>query len=171
MGRPKIRLEPWGRDDLELLRECVGDPAMMEHLGGPESEQKILERQQRYEPPGSGQFKIVDQRSEAGVGWVGYWDRDSPGEQVYEVGWAVIPEFQGRGIARAATRELLELARREGGRRYVHAYPSVSNRPSNALCQALGFELLGESEFEYPPGTPMRCNDWRFDLVVDPEPQ
>ena len=163
----EIRLAPWGRGDLELLRQCVGDPVMMENLGGPETEQKILERQKRYEPPGSGQFKIVDQKSETGVGWVGFWDRGSQNEQVYEIGWAVIPEFQGRGIASEATRQLLELARRERRWRYAHAYPSVTNGPSNALCQRLEFELLGAYDFEYPPGTPMRCNDWRFDLLAD----
>jgi hypothetical protein len=28
----------------------------------------------------------------------------------------------------------------------------------------VGFELLGEYDFEYPPGHLMRCNDWRLDL-------
>jgi RimJ/RimL family protein N-acetyltransferase len=140
---------------------------MMAHLGGPESEQKILERQQRYEAPGSGQFKIVDQRSGSGIGWVGFWDRDLQNEQVYEIGWAVIPGFQGRGIAREATRALLELARREGRLRYAHAYPSVSNGPSNSVCKRLGFELLGAHEFEYPPGTLMWCNAWRIDLLAE----
>lgn len=168
MDRPAIRLEPWGAEDVELLRRCVGDPVMMEHLGGPESEQKILDRQKRYEHPGSNQFKIVYERTGTGVGWVGSWERDWEDDQVYEIGWAVIPEFQGRGIGREATRALLELTRREGRSRYAHAYPSVANGASNAVCQRLGFELLGAYEFEYPPGTPMRCNDWRFDVCGTP---
>ncbi|TYK98131.1 GNAT family N-acetyltransferase, partial [Streptococcus dysgalactiae] len=28
----------------------------------------------------------------------------------------------------------------------------------------LGFVLMGEHDFEYPPGKLMRSNDWRFDL-------
>jgi RimJ/RimL family protein N-acetyltransferase len=154
-----VRLEPWGPGDSALLRECFGDPAMMAHLRGPESEEKLAERQNRYEAEGSNQFKIVEDG--AGVGWVGFWERES---QVYEIGWAVVPAFQGRGIARAATSQVLEIARRTGGRRFIHAYPSVDNAPSNALCAGLGFELLGTNEFEYQ-GTVMRCNDWRFDLA------
>jgi RimJ/RimL family protein N-acetyltransferase len=47
----------------------------------------------------------------------------------------------------------------------VHAFPSVDNAPSNAICRKLGFTLLdGAIEFEYPPGNLLRCNDWRFDL-------
>ena len=47
----------------------------------------------------------------------------------------------------------------------MHAFPSVENAPSNAVCRRLGFELVEECESEYPPGTPMRCNDWRLDLA------
>ncbi|MFF2660488.1 hypothetical protein ACFVUH_24400 [Kitasatospora sp. NPDC058032] len=40
----------------------------------------------------------------------------------------------------------------------------VDNPASNAVCRGAGFELLGARDFAYPPGRPMRCNDWRFDL-------
>ena len=58
----------------------------------------------------------------------------------------------------------LEAARSEGKHRFVHAFPSVENAPSNAICRKVGFTLLGERDFEYPPGHSMRSNDWRFDL-------
>jgi RimJ/RimL family protein N-acetyltransferase len=153
-----VRLEPWGEGDLALLRRLVGDPAMMVHLGGAESEAKIADRQTRYAQAGSNQFKVVADSEDAG--WVGYWDRDD----VYEIGWSVLPAYQGRGVASAATALALERARAEGSRRSVHAYPSVENPASNALCRRLGFELLGEEEFEFPPGQFMRCNDWCFEL-------
>lgn len=159
-----VRLEPWGEGDLPLLQKCLGDPAMMEHLGGPESAERIAERQTRYELPDSRQFKIVDQPSGQGAGWVGYWERDWEGEQVYEIGWAVLPAFQGRGLAGAATRQAVAIARSERRRRFLHAYPSVDNAPSNAICRKLGFELCGPCDFEYPKGNPMRCNDWRLEL-------
>jgi RimJ/RimL family protein N-acetyltransferase len=153
-----VRLELWSEGDLALLRGLVGDAAMMEHLGGPESEAKIADRQTRYAQAGSNQFKVVADGEDAG--WVGYWDRDD----VYEIGWSVLPAFQGRGFASAATALALDRARAEGRRRFVHAFPSVDNPASNALCRRLGFTLLGEDEFEFPPGKHMRCNDWRFDL-------
>jgi RimJ/RimL family protein N-acetyltransferase len=158
----QLSLEPWGAGDLALLRRLVGDPAMMEHLGGPEDEAKIATRQARYAQRGSKQFKVVTGGEDAG--WVGYWDRDHHGDEVYEIGWAVLPELQGRGVAGAATALALERARAEQGRRFVHAFPSVDNPPSNAICRKLGFTLLGDEAFEFPPGQFMRCNDWRFDL-------
>jgi hypothetical protein len=66
---------------------------MMEHLGGPETEEQIARRQERYlaDPQ---QHRIV--LGGEGVGWVGYWEREWAAEQVWETGWAVRPEYQGR---------------------------------------------------------------------------
>lgn len=139
---------------------------MMRHLGGAESTEKIAERQRRYEQLGSGQFKIVEQAGGEGAGWVGYWDREWRGQDIYEIGWAVIPAFQGRGLAVAAARETIAAARAEARHRFVHAYPGVENVASNAICAKLGFVLLGPCELEYPPGRSMRCNDWRLDLLA-----
>jgi len=159
-----VRIEPWGEDDLPLLEQLLGDPAMTEHLGGPESPQKIRERQARYVPADSGMYRIVDVRSGEAVGSVGYWPRSWDGEEISEIGWSVLAAFQGRGIARAAAAQTIALARAEGARRVLHAFPSVDNPPSNAICRSLGFLLLGARELEYPPGHPLTVNDWRLDL-------
>jgi RimJ/RimL family protein N-acetyltransferase len=82
---------------------------------------------------------------------------------VYETGWNVLPPFQGRGIAAAAATVAAAGAERE--HRYIHAFPSVDNPASNAICHKLGFSLVAECDFEYPPGSFMRCNDWRLDLT------
>jgi RimJ/RimL family protein N-acetyltransferase len=165
---PGVRLEPWEEGDLPLLRRIMGDPAMTEHLGGPESEEKLVERQARYEglgEAGSGRmFKIVDEATGEPAGSVGYWEKDWRGGTVYETGWSVLPEFQGRGIAVAGTRLVIDAARAERRHRYLHAFPSVENAASNAICRKLGFELLEARDFEFPPGHWMRCNDWRLDL-------
>ena len=162
-----VRIVPWGAGDLALLEQLVGDPEMMEHLGGPESPEKIAARQVRYELADSGMFKIVEEATGEGVGSVGFWERAWRGEQVYEMGWSVIPSAQGRGIARAATAQAIAVAAARRAHRFVHAFPSVDNEASNAICRALGFTLLGAGDFEYPPGNQMRCNDWRLALVAD----
>ncbi len=166
----EVRLEPWGEEDLPLLRRLTGDPAMMEHLGGAESEAKLAERQARYtapqDPAVTGTFRVVETAGGEPAGWVGYWGHSRHGATVYEIGWSVLPEFQGRGIARAAALETIALARAQQRHRYMHAFPSVANPASNAVCRAAGFTLLGEVDLEYPPGTVMRCNDWRVDLFA-----
>jgi RimJ/RimL family protein N-acetyltransferase len=166
-----VRIEPWGAGDLPLLQRLLGDPAMMEHVGGPESPEKIAERHGRYELAGSGQFRIVVGAPSEAVGWVGYWERTWRDEEIYEIGWSVIPAFQGRGIAGQATAQAIAIAAAEGKHCFLHAFPSVENAASNAICRKLGFTLLEECEFEYPPGSLMRCNDWRLDLFGQQPPR
>lgn len=159
-----VRLVPWSADDLALLRR-VNTPEMREHVGGPESEDKLLARHERYLALSTGQmFRVALAATGEPVGTIGHWDRQWHGETVYESGWSVLPEYQGRGIAVAATRAVIEAARADGRHRWLHAYPGVDNPASNGVCRSAGFELVGPTDFEYPPGSLMRSNDWRYDL-------
>jgi RimJ/RimL family protein N-acetyltransferase len=151
---------PWSEDDLPLLIR-LNAAEMTEHLGGPETPEQVELRHQRYiAAAGSGIFTAILEPDGEGVGSVNFWDREWQGEQVYEMGWGVVPEFQGRGIASAMVAQAIELARATNRRAAVHAFPSVDNAPSNAVCGKAGFTLLGEVRFEYPKGHWMPCNDW-----------
>jgi hypothetical protein len=70
-----VLIQPWSESDLELLQKLLGDPAMMAHLGGPESPEQILRRHQRYlHKPEDGtdhMSKIVWVPDGKGVGNVG----------------------------------------------------------------------------------------------------
>jgi RimJ/RimL family protein N-acetyltransferase len=139
--RAGVRLEPWGEGDLPLLQKCLGDPAMMEHLGGPMSAEQIFERQQHYEQlPQTGQgrmFKIVETATGERVGSVGYWERETGKGRVYETGWLVLTAIQGRGVATSATAQAIERARTEGKHRYLYAYPSVETHPQTRSANSL----------------------------------
>lgn len=167
-----IRLEPWGNGDLPLLQKTMGDAAMTEHLGGPESPEKLAQRQIKYErlaDSGKGRmFKIVDEATGDAIGSVGYWTRIWRDGDAYEIGWSVIPGFQGRGVARSATEEAISTLRSEAKHRFLHAFPSIDNAPSNSICRRLGFTLIEECDIEFPPGNLMRCNDWQLDLFASP---
>jgi RimJ/RimL family protein N-acetyltransferase len=165
-SRVGVRIEPWGEGDLPLLVK-LNDAEMTKHVGGPESSEKLAKRQSRYEKADSRQYKIVVQTSGEGIGWVGYWERTWRDQQVWEIGWAVIPSFQRRGIASSATAELIDRARAEGRHRFLHAFPRIENAPSNAICRKLGFTLDDEIDFPARRGGFVRCNNWRFDLFAD----
>ena len=166
-----ILLETWSEADLPLLEKLLGDPDMMTHLGGPESPEQVLRRHQRYlhlpEDGTDHMFRIVWGPARESVGSVGYWKKTWREQSVYEMGWLVLPAYQGRGIATQAAAAVIAHARREARYRFMHAFPSVENPASNAICRKLGFMLLEECQFEYPPGHSMTVYDWRLDLLPE----
>jgi RimJ/RimL family protein N-acetyltransferase len=156
-------LEAWDERGPELDRRA-NTPEMQAFLGGVESEESIRARHRRILDTPGGMFLIMVDGEPDPVGSVGYWEKDWLDQEVYELGWKVLPGFQGRGLAVGGTIAALGLAAAEGRRRWAHAYPRVDNESSNAVCRKAGFAMLGEVDFEYPKGNPIRCNDWRFDL-------
>jgi RimJ/RimL family protein N-acetyltransferase len=168
-GRAGVVIQPYSKDDLPLLERTLGDPRMTTHLGGPESAEKLRDRHEKFaamsEDSSAGCVFVITIGSEKALtGTVGFWERDWDGQKVWEAGWSVLPEFQRQGIATAATRLVVELLTKIRHHRYLMAFPSVDNHPSNAICRKLSFTLLGETEYEYPKGSLMRCNNWRLDL-------
>ncbi|MET9252826.1 GNAT family N-acetyltransferase [Streptomyces sp. NPDC003717] len=163
-GGQRVRLVLWSDGDLWLLRR-TNSPEMTEHLGGPETEEQLVARQRRYAELGPGRmYRVTLADGGETVGSVGYWPRSWQDAEVWEAGWGVLPEFQGRGLAARAVRALLPEARAAGTRRYLHAYPSVDHPASNGVCRSAGFTLRGQADFEYPKGHWIRSNDWRVDL-------
>ncbi|MGC5343486.1 GNAT family N-acetyltransferase [Streptomyces sp. DT24] len=171
-----VRIEPWSEGDLDLLRRANA-PELMDHLGGPETEKQLVARHDRYvalsgDRTGRGRMyrMVLAGDGREAVGTVGFWERTWQGGLVYETGWAVLTPYQRRGIAVAATTAVIEEARAENKHRHLHAYPSVANDGSNGVCRKAGFTLLGECDLEYPPGTVLRTNNWRLDLLGGPGP-
>jgi RimJ/RimL family protein N-acetyltransferase len=142
---------------------------MMTHLGGPESDEQVLRRHLRYvaaREPEVGVFKIVLAHDGVEAGVITYWETDWRNQRVYETGWSVLPEMQGRGIATAAARQVIERVRGHRRHRFLYAYPALDNVASNAICRNAGFTPIGEAVVEFPPGRPMSCTEWRVDLFA-----
>ena len=164
-----VRIRPLAEGDLELMRAILGDPAMTAHLGGPQPDEGIQAAHREYladDAPG-GVFAIALGDDPTGVGWIGYWETELHGATVWEAGLSVLPGWQGRGIGSRAFRVGLDQAAAERIHRYVHAFVGLDNHASNRMCAGLGFEQLGETDVEYPPGNWTRCNEWRIALWPD----
>ncbi|WP_018656315.1 GNAT family N-acetyltransferase [Actinomadura flavalba] len=162
-----VRLEPWTTDGINVLH-ALNTPDARRHLGGVETPDRLLERHRRYldlAGTAPGMMYRVHAGDDA-VGLIGFWEREWRDALVYETGWAVVAEHHGRGIASAAGRLLVDRARADGRHRHLHAFSSVDNAASNALCGRLGFTLLGATELDFPPGTRGLWNDWRLDLTA-----
>ncbi|MGG1517294.1 GNAT family N-acetyltransferase [Paenibacillus oryzisoli] len=174
---PQVSIEPWSPAGLNLLH-LLNAPDMMEHLGGPETEDQLVSRHERYltltERRAGCMFSVVSLPDGQVVGSVGYWNSKWQEEDIYEMGWGILPAFQGKGFATAAVREAIALAKAatdDGADsdaskqiKFIHAFPSIDNPASNAVCRKLGFTLMHPCSFEYPPGHFMQCNNWRLGI-------
>ncbi len=164
-----VQLRPWAQGDLPILERLMRDPAGTGHLGGPETRDQILERHAQYvrsrETSRTGPiYAITIGLNPQTVGSIGYWQRVWQGQHLWEVRWALLPEYQGQGIVAKAIRLLAAHARQVGKARFLHAFPAYDNEATNAICRDAGFELVGQVEFEFGLGHTRRRNDWRLDL-------
>jgi RimJ/RimL family protein N-acetyltransferase len=99
------------------------------------------------------------------AGTVSLWSHAKDGGTFSEIGWMVLPEWQGRGVAKQAVRTVLEAAGDDGRWGLVHAFPGVTNGPSNGICRSLGFTFVAEEEVLFA-GEHLRANHWLIDPAV-----
>lgn len=155
-------------DDLPLYESIHCDPRMMEHLGGALPMEGLAEKLRRdVASTAAGEtwiLKIIpDPDTSTAAGTVVVWDHEIQGETFTEIGWMILPEFQGRGLGSEAVRAVLSRAKQEGRWHVINAFPPVSNPASNAMCRKMGFSLINETDFEFR-GRILRCNQWQLDL-------
>jgi RimJ/RimL family protein N-acetyltransferase len=152
-------------EDLDAYVRMRCDPAMMAELGGPQPAERMpaqLRRDLETVRDGSAWVKMIVAGEEAGDGAQGqvagvvtlYSHED-----IAEIGWMVLPAFQGRGLAGRAVRAVLGQAGEDGRWGPIHAFPATTNTASNALCRSAGFTLLGEEDVEFA-GQVFRTCHW-----------
>ncbi|HEY3750011.1 MAG TPA: GNAT family N-acetyltransferase [Pseudonocardiaceae bacterium] len=159
--------------DLDIYVRLRCDPATMAALGGPLPREGIEEKVRRDAREAAADIAwikmiIADESvPERVAGTVTLWSHEpEAGSPISEIGWMVLPEFQGRGLAKHATRALLERARDESRWGVVHAFPGTTNAPSNGICRSLGFRLVGEQDTTFA-GRVLRTNHWLIDPSAD----
>jgi RimJ/RimL family protein N-acetyltransferase len=162
-----VELVPYADADehFALIEELETDPEVMRELGGAmpaEEMPRIHRRRVATVAAGDWYFVIVEEPGGPAIGTIGVWEKELDGATVHETGWMVLPAHQGRGIASAALAVLIERARADERYPSIHAFPPVTNAPSNALCRKFGFELVAERDFVYA-GRTLRCNHWALD--------
>ena len=161
-----MELLPYREEDQWLTEALECDPVMMKELGGPIPREAIPDLHRRRVAAAARDdwwFTIVPDPSSGPVGTIGIWPSTWQGAPIHETGWMILPQHQGRGLASAALRLLLDRARRAGPFRQIHAFPGRTNAASNALCQKAGFRLLEECEVEFRDRT-LSCNHWVLSL-------
>jgi RimJ/RimL family protein N-acetyltransferase len=160
-----MKLRNADEGDLEVYYRLYCDPAVMDHLGGVQPRDSIPEKLRRHATAAANDegwcsMIVLDEAR----GAAGILSIDWHGE-LAEIGWAVLPEFQGRGIGKAAVRLMLARAAADGRWGLLHAFPGVDNPASNGICRSTGFRLVGEVDSVFA-GQTFRSNHW---LIEPPD--
>lgn len=167
-----VRLRDVTEDDVEAYVRMRCDPVMMAELGGPLPRDGIADKVRRDAAEAAADTSWIKMivpdpdMPEVVAGSVVLWSHDDGDGPVSEIGWMVLPEFQGRGLGKRAVRALLERARDEDRWGDIHAFPATTNGPSNGICRSLGFRLLGERDVDFADRV-LRSNHWVIDPATD----
>jgi RimJ/RimL family protein N-acetyltransferase len=156
-----MNLRPLSLADLSLYERVYTDPQMWMGLGGaPELDlPDKLERDVALVEANRHWVLVIVTADGAAAGTVSLWDHEWEGETIEEIGWMVLPEHQGRGLASAGVAEALRKADEAERWAVLHAFPATTNAPSNALCRRHGFVSCGPIEYMYRERT-LRVNHW-----------
>jgi RimJ/RimL family protein N-acetyltransferase len=171
-----VRLRDVEPGDVGAYVRMRCDPVMMAELGGPLPREGIEAKVARDVQQAAADTEwikmIIPDGSgpEVVAGSVALWSHDDCGIPMSEIGWMVRPEFQGQGIAKAAVHMLLALARDQDRWGVVHAFPAVTNAPSNGLCRSVGFRFLEETEVTFAERL-LRANHWVINPATDLAPR
>lgn len=139
---PRLRFRPLTEDDATFAFELMTDPDWLRFigdrgLGSVEDARAYLVRVYYavYATPGMGMMGVEVHGELAGV--CGILKRDTLDDP--DLGFAFLPRFRGRGIARAAAEATLRRAREEMGIERVAAIVLPENTASIRLLEGLGF--------------------------------
>jgi RimJ/RimL family protein N-acetyltransferase len=156
-----VRLRPLSLDDLAFYQRIYTEPGMWTELGGvPELDLPAKLRNDVASVEADRHWVLVIVTEDGTpAGTVSLWEHEWECETIEEIGWMVLPEHQGRGLASAAVAAALRRADETARWRMLHAFPATTNAPSNALCRRHGFALRGPIDLTYRERT-LRVNHW-----------
>jgi ribosomal-protein-alanine N-acetyltransferase len=139
---PRLRLEPLGPQHREPYRALVQDPRVGATLGGVPDDARVDamlgEQAARWERDGFGWSAWLDRESGEFVGRGGIWRVELDGRDEVEVGWAVVPERWGQGLATEAAAAHLGDARTTHGLTGIVSFTLPWNAASRRVMEKLG---------------------------------
>ena len=142
----RLRLRWLTQDDAAFMLRIWNDPAFLRYVGdrGLRSESDaraalLAGPLTMYERYGYGPYLLCLRSNGMPVGICGLFRREGLADP--DIGFALLPEFCGRGYAREAAEAVIAHARDELGLGRLTAIVAADNAPSLALIRRLGLEF------------------------------
>jgi ribosomal-protein-alanine N-acetyltransferase len=136
--------------DYELIHKLRSDEVVNAFVGRDNSstlekaKEFILKIQNLVERNEGLYWVIQLKRNNDLIGTVCLWNFDLENE-IVEIGYEMLPEFQGKGIMSEALKKVIAYTFEEIKAKLITAFPSSDNINSVAILEKLNFELEDES--------------------------
>jgi RimJ/RimL family protein N-acetyltransferase len=131
-------------DDAAFMLSIWNDPAFVRYVGdrGLRSVEDAREALaggalRMYQEHGLGPYLLTLRDENVPIGICGLFHRDALPD--IDIGFALLPDYCGRGLAREAADAVLAEARQRVGLRRLTAIVNAENGPSISLIEKLGF--------------------------------
>lgn len=145
----RLRFRMWRESDFPVYEKWCSDIEIMRYLGGKTLDTLQAWRHLAYQVGhwvfrGYGYYGVEEKSSGTLIGRVGFTNQAGwPG---FELGWTIIPEYQGRGYATEAARMLLPYAFDVLEQPHVMSLIHPDNAPSRRVAEKLGESIEGQTE-------------------------
>jgi len=150
----KLRLRQWKEEDRDAFAEMNANPRVMalllKRLSREESDALFDRIRAHIDEKGWGLW-AVDFDSEL-AGWTGLNEPrfKSHFTPCVEIGWRLIPEFWGKGIATRAAQQALRYGFEEVGLEEIVSFTTLQNVRSIRVMERLGMVRDEEGDFDHP---------------------
>jgi ribosomal-protein-alanine N-acetyltransferase len=146
---PRLKVRPLTEGDLDFLVELLNTPGFLRHIGDREVRTRgdalrylQVGPQASYARHGHGLYAVDLKDTMQPIGMCGLLKRDAL--DAPDIGYAFLPQHEGRGYAHEAAAATLRHAREVLGLPRVLAVVSPGNARSIRLLEKLGLRLAGQ---------------------------
>ncbi|CNL24480.1 putative acetyltransferase [Yersinia frederiksenii] len=167
---PRLTLDSLIEQDWPLFLRLYQDPEVQRYMSDP---MDITEIRARFESRLMPWTKtachwlclvIREKEGREAMGLTGFLAEWSPLQQA-EVGYAMLPSYQGKGFAKESLMAVLAFGFQQCQFHKMKATVTVGNHPSRAVLERCGFQVEGTLRDNYRLGGQW-CDDWVLGLLA-----
>jgi ribosomal-protein-alanine N-acetyltransferase len=144
----RLLLKPTSEEDAEFIFKLLNTPKWLQYIGdrkvySVEDAKKYIEAkiQPQLERLGYANYTLIRKRENDKIGACGLYDRE--GLDGIDIGFAFLPEYEGKGYAFEASNKLKQVAFDELGITEINAITTKDNVSSQKLLEKLGLHQIG----------------------------
>jgi [ribosomal protein S5]-alanine N-acetyltransferase len=146
---PRLYLRSLQPEDASFILELLNSEGWLHNIGDRKlrnEEQAGAYIQKILHDPYTCYWVFEESKQKQTMGIVSFIKRAE--QEFHDIGFAILPEYEGRGFAHEATQAVMEVIKKEGKHSAILGIALKSNLPSIRLLQKLGFQPLDEYEKE-----------------------